>query len=62
METKSPCGLIRNNYLTNTMMKKKKLYYAPEVEELPMYYLDILCESDNTGSTEDYEPINDFTW
>ena len=43
-------------------MKKKKLYYAPEVEELPMYCLDILCESDNSGVTEDYEPINDFTW
>ena len=42
-------------------MKKTKLYSKPDIDFLPMSYLDMLCDS-GTGSTEDYELINDFEW
>lgn len=42
-------------------MKKTKLYSKPDIDFLPMSYLDMLCDS-ATGSTEDYELIENFEW
>ena len=38
---------------------KKQRYWAPDIELLPVSYLEMLCES---GSTEDYELIEGFEW
>lgn len=45
-------------------MKKNQHYTKPEMDFLPMSYLDMLCESPEgtSGSTEDYELITDFEW
>jgi len=43
-------------------MKKNQHYTKPEMDFLPMSYLDMLCESPTSGSTEDYELITDFEW
>ena len=53
--------MITNINIFNTIMKKTKFYVAPEIELLPMHYLDMLCDS-ATGSTEDYELIDGFQW
>ena len=43
-------------------MKKNQHYTKPEMDLLPMSYLDMLCDSKLDGSTEDYELINNFEW
>ena len=52
---------LRITKLNYTFMKKTKFYSAPELEYLPMSYLDMLCDS-ATGGTEDYELIENFEW
>ena len=42
-------------------MKKTKHYATPELEFLPMTCLEMLCDS-NSGSTEDYELVENFQW
>lgn len=44
-------------------MTYKKHYQAPELEQLPMAYNAVLCESDDlTGGTEDYGLVDNFEW
>ena len=40
-------------------MKKTYRYSAPDIETLPVSYMEMLCES---GSTEDYELVEGFEW
>lgn len=42
-------------------MKKEQRYVSPDIDLLPMSYVDMLCESDS-ATTEDYELISDFSW
>lgn len=41
----------------------KKHYQAPELEQLPMSYNVVLCESDDlSGGTQDYDLVEGFEW